>query len=155
MRVTSRNCKLRMLPRGGGTQLCVMRHVPSKRPYIFSLAFTERPPFLPYFTPYFTPYFLKMSTFLTKCWEIFWPFWPWKSLFFDAFRWKTPYFCALCHWKTPFFDAICHRKTPTSEVLGGTRTSFSYVSAPPACSTNSKFTEKAKDKLEKPSKFTL
>ena len=50
----------------------------------------------------------------------FWPFWPWKSLFFDPF-----------HWKTPFFDAICHRKTPTSEVLGGTRTSLSYVSALP------------------------
>ena len=41
-----------------------------------------------------------------------------------------PYLCVLCHWKTPFFDAICHRKTPTSEVLGGTRTSLSYVSAP-------------------------
>ena len=60
----------------------------------------------------------------------FLPFWPWKPLFFDAFHWKTPYFCALCHWKTPFFDAICHRKTPTSEVLGGTRTSLSYASAP-------------------------
>ena len=45
---------------------------------------------------------------------------------------KGPLFCALCHsdWKTPFFDTICHRKTPTSEVLGGTRTSLSYVSAP-------------------------
>ena len=59
----------------------------------------------------------------------FWPFWPWKSLSFNAFHWKTPYFGALCHWKTPFFDAICHRKTPTSEVLGGT--SLSYVSSHP------------------------
>ena len=68
--------------------------------------------------------FSKILTNLTKCWEIFRPFWPWKPLFFDAFHWKTPYmyFCALCHWKTPFFDAICHRKTPTSEVLGGTCT---------------------------------
>ena len=32
--------------------------------------------------------------------------------------------------RPPFFDAIRHRKTPTSEVLGGTRTSLSYVSAP-------------------------
>ena len=32
----------------------------------------------------------------------FWPFWPWQPLFFYAFQWKTPYFCALCHWKTPF-----------------------------------------------------
>ena len=31
-----------------------------------------------------------------------WPFWPWKPLFFDAFHWKTLYFCALFHWKTPF-----------------------------------------------------
>ena len=46
-------------------------------------------------------------------------------------HWKTRYFCTLCHWKTPFFDAMCHRKTPTSEVLGATRTSLSYVSAPP------------------------
>ena len=34
----------------GGTQLWVTRHVPPKRPYFFSLAFTERPPFLPTFT---------------------------------------------------------------------------------------------------------
>ena len=44
---------------------------------------------------------------------------------------KPPYFCALCHRKTPFFDTVCHQKTPTSEVLGGTRASLSYVSAPP------------------------
>ena len=62
----------------------------------------------------------------------FWPFWPGKAPILDAFHWKTPYFCALCHWKTPFFDAICHWKTPTSEVLGGTRRSLSYVSAPQA-----------------------
>ena len=31
----------------------------------------------------------------------------------------------------PFFDAICHRKTPTSEVIGGTSTLLSHVSAPP------------------------
>ena len=34
-----------------GTQLWVTRHIPPKRPYFFfSLAFTERPPFLPTFT---------------------------------------------------------------------------------------------------------
>ena len=63
----------------------------------------------------------------------FWPFWPWKPLFFDAFHWNTPYFCALCHWNTPFLCNLSPTvKTPTSEVLGGTRTSLSYVSAPPA-----------------------
>ena len=58
--------------------------------------------------------FGKKIGFFDKCDEmlkIFWPFWPWKPLFFDAFHWKTPYFCALCHWKTPFFYAICHWKT--------------------------------------------
>ena len=74
--------------------------------------------------------FLENFDKFDKMLRNFWPFWPWKSLFFNAFHWKTPYFGALCHWKTPFFDAICHRKTPTSEVLGGTRTSLSYVSPP-------------------------
>ena len=43
---------------------------------------------------------------------------------------ENPLFLYALYWKTPFFDAMCHRKTPTSEVLGGTRTSLSYVSAP-------------------------
>ena len=34
----------------GGTQLWVTRHVPPEKPYFFSLAFTDRPPFLPTFT---------------------------------------------------------------------------------------------------------
>ena len=42
-----------------------------------------------------------------------------------------PIFVRLVTEKTPFFDAICPRKTPTSGVLDGTRTAFSYVSAPP------------------------
>ena len=134
---------------GGGTKLWVTRHVPPKRPYFFSLAFTKRPPFLPTFTQWH-PIFNKLLV-TERPWHIFvtqrplifafndkfdemlrnfWSFWPWKPLFYDAFQWKTSYFCALCHWKTHFFDAICHGKTPTSEVLGGTRTSLSYVSAP-------------------------
>ena len=72
--------------------------------------------------------FSKISTNLTKCWEIIGHFGP-ESHFFMHFTEKPPYFCVLCHWKTPFFDAICHWKTPTSEVLGGSRTSLSYVSA--------------------------
>ena len=56
-----------------------------------------------------------------------------KAPIFDAFHWKTPSFCALCHWKTLFWRN-CHQKTPTFEVLGGTRTSLSYVSAPPVFS---------------------
>ena len=67
------------------------------------------------------PLFFKNFDIFDEMLRNFWPFWPWKPLFFDAFHWKTPYFCALCHWKTPFFDAICHQKTPTFEVLGGTR----------------------------------
>ena len=64
--------------------------------------------------------FSKISTNLTKCWEIFGHCGPVSPYFFDAF-----------HWKTPFFDAICHRKIPTCEVLGGTRTSL--VCPPPRC----------------------
>ena len=136
----------------------------TKKTLLFSLAFTERPPFLPTFTQW-PPIFNKLLV-TERPWHIFVtqrplifafndkfdemlrnfsPFWPWKPLFFDAFQWKTHYFCAFCHWKTPFFDAICHRKTPTSEVLGGTRTSLSYVSAPRAshmldCGVRSEYT---------------
>ena len=65
-----------------------------------------------------TPYFSKILTFWRNV-EKFLAILALKAPIFDAFHWKTPYFCALCHSKTPFFDAICHRKTPTSEVLGG------------------------------------
>ena len=116
------------LHRGGGTQLWVTRHVPPKRPYFFSLAFTERPPFLPTFTQW-PPIFRTFRHFWRNV-EKFLAILALKAPMFDAFHYKTPYFCALCHSKTPLFDAICHRKTPTSEVLGGTRTSLSYVSAP-------------------------
>ena len=76
--------------------------------------------------------FLTISTNLTKSWEIFGHFGSESPYFFDAFHWKkTLLLCALSL-KDSFFDAICHRKTPTSEVLGGTRTSLSYVSAPRA-----------------------
>ena len=114
---------------GGGIQLWVTRHVPPERPYFFSLAFTERLHFFQ-LSPN-DPLFFENFDIFDEMLRNFWPFWPWKPLIFDAFHGKTPYFWALCHWKTPFFDAICHRKTPTSEVLGGTRTSLLYVSAPP------------------------
>ena len=61
----------------------------------------------------------------------FWPFWPWKPLFFWCISQKDPLFLCALSLRDPLFDAICHQKTPTSEVLGGTRTSLSYVSAPP------------------------
>ena len=51
-----------------------------------------------------------------------------KAPISDAFHWNTPIFVRFVTERPPF-DAICHRKTPTSEVLGGTRTSPSYVSA--------------------------
>ena len=103
---------------GGGTQLWVTRHVPPKRPYFFR-SFSPKDPHFYRLSPNDPLFFENFDEMLRN-------FWP-----FDAFHWKTQYFCALCHWKTPFFDAICHRKTPTSEALGGTRTSLSYVSAPP------------------------
>ena len=49
------------------------------------------------------PLFFENFDIFDEMLRNFWPFWPWKPLFFDAFLWKTPYFCALCHWKTPFF----------------------------------------------------
>ena len=159
-------CRLTVLP-GVGTQLWVLRHVPPKRPYFFSLALTERPPFLPTFTQW-PPIFNKLLVT-----EILWHilvtqrplifafssqtsgnFWQ-KNWIFRKFRqiWRTvekflailalkapifwcislkdPLFLCALSLKDPLFDAICHRKTPTSEVLGGTRTSLSYVSAPP------------------------
>ena len=102
----------------------------TKKTLLFFRSLSPKDPIFTNFHP-MTPCFSKILTFLTKCWEIFGHFGPESpQVIFDAFHWKTPYFSALCHSKTPFFDAICHRKTPTSEVLGGTRTSLSYVSAP-------------------------
>ena len=72
--------------------------------------------------------FLKISTNLTKCWEIFDHFGPESPYFLMHFT-ERPHIFVWCHWKTPFFDTICHRKTPTSEVLGSLV--LSYVSAPP------------------------
>ena len=91
----------------GGTQFWVTRHVPPKRPYFFFAPFHRKTPIFTNFQP-MTPYFLTKNWIFRKFRQIvemlrnFWPFWPCKPLFFDAFHWETPYFCALCHWKTPF-----------------------------------------------------
>ena len=100
-----------------------------KEPTFFWLAFTIRPPFLKTFTQW-PPSFWKFRHFWQNV-EKFLAILALNALIFDAFHWKNPYFCALCHSKTPVFDAICHRKAPTSEVYSGTRTSLSYVSSPP------------------------
>ena len=132
-----------LLP-GGGTQLWVTHHVPPKRPYFFSLAFTERPPFLPTFIQW-PPIFRKFRHFLTKCWEIFGHFGP-GSPYFWCISLKDPLF--LCAWslkdllfwrnlssKDPYMWGAWWHSYVTYEsdvrVLGGTRTSLSYVSAPP------------------------
>ena len=108
----------------GGTQLWVMRHVPPKRPYFFR-SLSPKDPHFYQLSPNDPLFFENVEKFLAIL--------ALKAPIFEAFHRKTPYFCALCHSKTPFFDAICHRKTPTCEVLGGTCTSLSYVSAPPDC----------------------
>ena len=127
----SQNIRICMCSFPGGRALNfglrVMYH--QKRPYFFSLAFTERHSFLPTFTQW-PPIFREFRHFWRNV-ENFLVILALKAPILDAFHRKTLYFCALCHSKTPFFDAICHRKTPRSEVLGGTRTWLSYVSAPP------------------------
>ena len=60
----------------------------------------------------------------------FWPFWPWKPVFFWCISLKDHLFLCALSLKDPLFDAVCHPKTPTSKVLGGIHTSLSYVSAP-------------------------
>ena len=68
---------------GGGTQLWVTRHVPPKRPCFFSLALTERPPFLPTFTQW-PPIFRK----------------------FQHFWWNVEKFLAILTLKAPIFWCI-------------------------------------------------
>ena len=117
---------------GEGTQLWVTRHVPPKRRCFFSLALTERPPFLPTFTQW-PPIFRKFRHFWRNV-EKFLAILTLKAPIFWCISLKDPLFLwalSLKDGRVPFFDIICHRKTPTSEVLGGTRTSLSYVSAPP------------------------
>ena len=132
---------------GRGTQLWVMRHVPPKRPYFFSLAFTERPPFLPTSTHW--PPILNKLLVTERPWHIFvtqrplifvfnsqasdnfmqknrffenfvkfeemlrnfWPFWPWKPLFFMHFTERPPFLCALSL-KDPFFWRNLSPKDP-------------------------------------------
>ena len=117
-----------------------------KRPYFFSLALTERPPFLPTFTQW-PPIFNKLlvtkgpwhifvtkrplifafnsqtsDNFRQKNW-IFRKFYKFDAMlrnFCPFWLWKPLFFDAF-HWNTPFFDAICHRKTPTSDF---TKTTF-------------------------------
>ena len=147
-----------------GTQLWVTHHVPPKRPYLFSLAFSKDPHFYqlspndpevfnkllvterPWHIfvtqrPSFSHLIVKKVTIFGKKFDFsenfdakvekFLAILALKARIFWCISLKDPYFCAFCHWKTSFLDAICHRKTPTSEVLGGTRMSLSYVSAPP------------------------
>ena len=57
-----------------------------------------------------------------------------KTPIFWCISLKDSLFLCALSLKDPLFDAICHWKTPTLEVLGGTCTSLSYVSAPlPIC----------------------
>ena len=113
---------------GGGTQVWVTCHVPPKRPTCipFFARFHRKTPIFTNFHP-MTPLFFENFDIFDEMLRNFWPFWSWKPLFFNAFHWKTPYFCALCQWKTPFFDVICHRKTPTSEVLGGMHSYVTFI----------------------------
>ena len=97
-----------------GTQLWVTRHVPPKRPYFFSLAFTERPPFLTTFTKW-PPYFSKISAFLTKCWEIFGHFGP-ESPYFLCISLKDPLFLGTLSLKDPFF---WHNLSPKDPYIWG------------------------------------
>ena len=131
---------------GGGTQLWVTCHVPPKRPYFFSLTFTEGPPFWSTFTqwlPIFNKLLVTERPFLAKSWifQKFWQIWrnvekflailALKAPIFWCISLKDPLFLCALSLKDHLFDAICHRKTLTSEMLGGTRTSLSYMSAPP------------------------
>ena len=95
---------------GGGTQLWVTRHVPPKRPYFFSLAFTERPPFLPTFTQW-PPIFRKFRHFWRNV-EKFLAILALKAPIFDAFHWKTPPFLCALSLKDPFFWRNLSPKDP-------------------------------------------
>ena len=149
----------------GGTQLWVTLHVPPKTPYFFSLAFTERPPFLPTFTQW-PPIFNKLlvterpDTSLSlkdphfafnngqtsdnfwqkiwffenfmKCWEIFDHFGPESPYFMMHFTERPPIFVHFVT-ESPLFLSNLSPKDPYiwgAALLGGTRTSLSYVSVP-------------------------
>ena len=99
------------LARGGGALnfgLRTMCH--QKDPTFFSLAFTERLPFLPTFTQW-PPIFRKFWHFWRNV-EKFLAILALKAPIFDAYHWKTPYFCALCHSKTPLFWRNLSPKDP-------------------------------------------
>ena len=129
-----------------------MRHVPPKRPYFFSLAFTERPHFYqlspngPLFLtnslspkdldttlslkdPSFSHLIVKQVTIFGK--KLNFPkIWRNVEKFLAILALKAPIFVCISL-KDPLFLCNLSPKTPASEVLGGTRTSLWYVSAPP------------------------
>ena len=74
--------------------------------------------------------FSKISTNLTKCWEIFGHFGP-ESPYFWCILLKDPLFLCGLSLKDLLFDVICHQKAPTSEVLGGTRIRHFHMWVPP------------------------
>ena len=72
----------------------------TKKTILFSLAFTERPPFLPTFTQW-PPVFRKFWHFWRNV-EKFWPFWPWKPLFLMHFTERPPIFVRFVTQRPPF-----------------------------------------------------
>ena len=84
----------------GGTQLWVTRHVPPKRPYFFSLAFTERPPFLPTFTQW-PPIFQKFRHFWRNV-EKFLAILALKAPIFYAFTERPPIYVRFVTQRPPF-----------------------------------------------------
>ena len=99
-----------LFSRGGGTQLWVTRHVPPKRPYFFSLAFTERPPFLPTFT--------QRPPIFNKFWQTWWNVEKFlailalKAPIFWCISLKDPLFLCTLSPKDPFFWPNLSPKDP-------------------------------------------
>ena len=86
------------------------RHVPPKRPYFFSLVFTERPPFLPTFTQW-PPIFRKFRQ-LRRNVEKFLAILALKAPIFWCISLKDPIFLCTLSLKDPLFWRNLSPKDP-------------------------------------------
>ena len=100
---------------GGGHSTLGYAPCATKKTLLFFARFHRKTPIFTNCHP-MTPYFSKISTFLTKCWEIFGHFGP-ESPYFLCILLKDPLFLCTLSLKDPLF---WHNLSPKDPYIWGT-----------------------------------
>ena len=99
--VISKAYNLVEAPGGGGHSTLGYAPCATKKILLFFARFHRKTPIFTNFHP-MTPYFSKISTFLTKCWEIFGHFGPESAYFLMHFTKRPPIFVHFVTERSPF-----------------------------------------------------